>query len=119
MLSKLKSLQNLLTKPIPLIPPIFHNNEFVTDFKQKGKLFNSFCAKQCSLINNNSKLQINFTYMTEKRLDNVIFSIVEIANIIQILDPNKSQDKISIHMLKTCGNSVCKSIEIIKKNALT
>ena len=47
---------------------------------KKADLSNSFIAKQCSLINNNSKLPTNFTYMTENRLDNVIFSIDEIAN---------------------------------------
>ena len=55
--------------------------------------------------------------MTETRLDNVIFSIDDIGNIIQGLDPNKdkahSQDKISIRMLKICSNSICKPLEII------
>ena len=69
------------------------------------------------MINNNSKHPTNFTYMTETRLDNVIFSIDDIGNIIQGLDPNKdkahSQDKISIRMLKICSNSICKPLEII------
>ena len=45
--------------------------------------------------------------MTEKRLGNVTFSIDEIGNIKRGLDPNKAngQDKISISMLKICGNS--------------
>ena len=55
--------------------------------------------------------------MTETRLDNVIFSIDDIGNIIQRLDPNKDkahgQDKISICMLKICSNSTCKPLEII------
>ena len=55
--------------------------------------------------------------MTETRLDNVIFSIGDIGNIIQRLDPNKDkahgQDKISIRMLKICSNSTCKPLEII------
>ena len=55
--------------------------------------------------------------MTEKRLDGVIFSIDEIGNIKQGLDPSKAygHNKISIRMLKVCGNSVCKSLEIIYK----
>ena len=40
----------LNNKKIPLIPPLFHENKFVTDFKEKAELFNSFFAKQCSLI---------------------------------------------------------------------
>ena len=44
--------------------------------------------------------------MTEKRLDNVTFSIEEIGNIMQGLEPNKAhgQDKVSIRILKICGN---------------
>ena len=55
--------------------------------------------------------------MTEKRLENVIFSIDEIGNIIRGLDPNKAhgQDKISILMLKIYGNSIWKLLEIIYK----
>ena len=87
----------------------------MTDSK-KAELFNSFLKKQFSIINNNGKLPTNFDYIIEKRLDNVIFSIDEIGNI-QGLDLNKAhgQDKNSIHMLKICGNSICKPLEIIYK----
>ena len=43
-------------KKVPVIPPLFHENKFVTDFKEKDELFNVFFAKQCSLIKNSSKL---------------------------------------------------------------
>ena len=86
----------LKNKKVPLIPPIFH---------------------LCSSINNNSKLPTNFSYVTEKRLVNATFSIEEIGNIMQGLDPNKvhSQDKISICMLEICGNAICKLLEVIYK----
>lgn len=35
---------------IPCIPPIFHENKYVTDFKEKIEIFNSFLAEKCSLI---------------------------------------------------------------------
>ena len=35
----------LNNRKIPVIPPLFHNNKFVTDFKEKAELFNSFFAK--------------------------------------------------------------------------
>ena len=46
----------LNNKKIPIIPPLYHKNEFVIDFKKKAELFNSFFADQCSLINNSSEL---------------------------------------------------------------
>ena len=36
----------LNNKKIPLIPTLFHENKFVTDFKEKAELFNSFFAKK-------------------------------------------------------------------------
>ena len=67
------------------------------------------------MINKNSKLPANFTYLSEKRLENVTFSIDEIGNIMKGLDPNKvhGQDKISIRILKICGNSLDNTLEII------
>ena len=55
--------------------------------------------------------------MTEKRLDNVIFSIDKI----QILDPNKAhgQDEINIRILKIFDNSICKSLGIVYKEWLS
>ena len=59
--------------------------------------------------------------MTEKCLDKAIFSIDEMGSTIQGLDPNKAlgQNKISICMLKICGNSICKTLEIIYKECLS
>ena len=40
---------------MPIIPPLFYKNCFITDFKEKAKLFNFF-SKQRSLISNNNSL---------------------------------------------------------------
>ena len=42
----------LNNKKIPCIPPLSHQNKYVTDFKVKAEIFNSFFAKPCSLVNN-------------------------------------------------------------------
>ena len=34
---------------------LFHQGKYVTDFKKKAELFNSFFARQCSIIKNSSK----------------------------------------------------------------
>ena len=110
----------LNNKKIPLIPPLFHENKFVTDFKEKAELFNAFFAKQCSLIKNSSKLPSHLHYLTDNRLSSVSFSQNDIAKIIQNLDPNKAHghDNISIRMLKICGSSIYKPLEMIFKQCI-
>ena len=46
----------LNNKKIPLIPPLFYENRFITDFRGKSELFNCFFSEQCSLLANHSKL---------------------------------------------------------------
>ena len=40
--SILKALLN--NKKVPCVPPLFHEGKYVTDFKKKDELFNSFFA---------------------------------------------------------------------------
>ena len=96
----LKTLLN--GKNIPCIPPLFHDNKLITDFKEKSKIFNSFFTKQCSLIDNGSTLPSLFPFITEKSLSDIDFSVEDIKSIINKLDSNKAQgdDMISICMLK-------------------
>ena len=110
----------LNNKKIPIIPPLFHENKFITDFKEKAELFNAFFAKQCSLIDNNSSLPNKLIYLTEKRLTKIRFSEDDIAKIIQNLDLNKAHghDHISIRMLKICGKTICKLLECIFRECL-
>ena len=105
----------LNNKKIPLIPPLFHGNEYITDFKIKAELFNSFFAKQCSLISNSSELRLNLHFTTEKLLDNLNFSDNDIEKIIQNVDASKAHghDKTSIRMIKMCGKSICKPLQLV------
>ena len=98
----------LNNKKIPCIPPLFHENKFVTDFKEKAELFNHFFVNQCSLLSNNSVLPTNLPQLTNKCLDSIHFSSSDIAKIISHLDPNKAHghDMLSIRMIKLCGNSI-------------
>ena len=47
--SKLKTFSN--KKKIPCIPPLLHDDKFITNFKEKAEIFSIFFAKQCFLIN--------------------------------------------------------------------
>ena len=106
-------------KKTPNIPPLFYENRFMTDFKEKAQLFNIFFSKQCSLIPNNSSLPADVNYITDKRLSTVTFSARDIGKIIQNLDSNKAHghDNLSIRMLKICGDSICVPLEMIFKQA--
>ena len=89
---------------IPLIPSLFYEKCFITNFKEKAEIFNSFFADECSLMSNASKLPSSFTLYTDNRLSTVTFSQDDIGKIIQNLNPNKAHghDNISIRMLKMC-----------------
>ena len=111
----------LNNKKIPLIPPLFYENCFITDFKVKAELFNSFFSNQCSLLKNCSKLPKNLRYVTDKRLRTINFRADNIEKIIASPNPNKSHshDNISIRMLKIYGDTICKPLELIFKQVLT
>ena len=95
-------------------------NKYVTDFKEKAEIFKSFFAEQCSLMNNSSKLSSTFLKRTDKFILSISFSSNDIARIIRDLDPNKAHDHdmISIRMIKSCGESISKRLEIIFKSCV-
>ena len=116
--SLLKTMLN--DKKVPCIPPIFHDNKFVTDFSKKNDLFNSFFAKQCSIIENNCVLPSSTIPVTDPYLANIEFMKDDIKRIICKLDPNKGHghDMISIRMLKVSGDAIIKPLFKIFKNCL-
>ena len=110
----------LNNKKIPVIPPIFHDNKYITDFKQKAEIFNSLFSKQCTPLINNSKIPLEYPQKSDESLSSITFEINDIENIIKNFDPNKSHghDVLSIRMLKLCGESVYKSLNLIFKSYL-
>ena len=106
---------------IPCTPPLFHDKKFITDFKEKSEIFNSFFAKQRSLIDNGSALPSLFPLVTDKSLSDVDFLTEDIKNIISKLGSNKAHgdDMVNIRMLKLCHKSFCKPLNIIFKFCLT
>ena len=47
--SRLKTFLN--NKKIPGIPPLLHDDKFITNFKENAEIFSNCFTKQCSLIN--------------------------------------------------------------------
>ena len=111
--SILKALLN--NKKIPCIPPLFHEGKYVTDFKKKAELFNSFFGKQCSIIQNSSKLPLTLNKKTNNSISSITFNRNDIATIIRSLDPNKAHgyNMISIRMLKICDKSIFTNLPIL------
>ena len=105
----------LNNKKIPCIPPLFHDNDFVTDFQKKAEIFNNFFAKQCTVVPNSSILPSVFIRKTNKSLSTLTFCSDEIKKVIRNLDSNKAHghDMLSIRMLKICDDSLCGPLELI------
>ena len=116
--SMLKTILN--NKKIPCIPPIYHRKNYITDFKEKAQIFNNFFAKQCTLVENTSKLPTDSFKRTKNLLSTISFTKDDIAKIIKNLNPNKAHgfDMISIRMLKICGDSILKPLELIFKSCI-
>ena len=79
-----------------------------------------FFAKQCTLVENTSKLPIDSSKRTNNLLSTISFTKDDIANIIKNLNSNKAHDfdMISILMLKICGESISKPLKLIFKSCI-
>ena len=117
--SLLKTFLN--NKKPPRIPPLYHDDKFACDFKEKSKIFKNYFAQQCLVINSSSTAPERILYRTDASLAKIVFTTDDIANIIKNLDSKKSHGHdniISIRMLKICGVSICKPLEIIFRTFL-
>ena len=73
------------------------------------------------MINDNSTVLKRILYQTDASLAKIVFTSDDMANMIKNLDSNKSHghDNISIRMLKICGISISKPLEIIFRTSLS
>ena len=103
----------------PKIPPLLINNRFILDCREKAKLLNDYFSQQCKPIINNSVLS-NFSFLTNKRMDQITMRNDEIIALIRNINPNKAtgSDGISGQMLLLCDDSVILPLKIIFSNIL-
>ena len=89
------------------IPPLFVNNVFILNCREKARYFNDYFSQQCKSVINNSVLPI-LRFLTNKRIDHVSIENVEIISLIRKINPNKAtgSDGISGQMLLICDESV-------------
>ena len=104
--------QFLGTRKTPKIPPIRNDRDIlVSDVSEKASIFNSFFAKQCSLIETGSVLPPE-QFLTDLRLENLEFNEDKIKSLINSLNINKAHgwDDVSTRMVRICGKSLVKPL---------
>ena len=73
------------------IPPLFDNNIYIANFKEKASIFNKYFATQCQPFNIESTLP-TFTPLTSNSISDVDFSVNKIVSIIKKLDTKRPMD---------------------------
>ena len=108
----------LNNKKIPCIPLLLHQNRYIT--KYQAELFNNFFTNHFFLINSSSVLPSVLFKRTENVISSIDLSLDDIAKITQKLDPHKAHghDMISIRILKICGNSIHKPLQLILRSCI-
>ena len=103
----------------PKIPPLFINNRFILDCREKAKHFNDFFSQQCMPIINSSVLPNSF-FLTGKKIEQLTIGNEEIIELIRNINPDKAtgSDSISGQMLLLCDNSVILPLKIIFRSIL-
>ena len=110
----------LYKKKIPaIIPPLFVNGKFASDFCEKANLSYSIFVSICTPIKNSSVIPL-FSYRTNARIKLFHFMEEDISLIIKNLDPAKAHvcDNMSIKMIKICCESLTVSLRIKFKQSL-
>ena len=92
---------------------IFHDNKFITDFKQKAEIFNPNFSKQCTALINNSKIPSECPRKLNETLSSITFEINDIEKKLKTF-----HDMLSIRMLELSGESIYKPLNLIFKSCL-
>ena len=115
-----KILNKFLNKcKVSRIPPLFVQDKFITDCKEKASIFNEFFSSQCTPILNDSQLPA-LNVHTNSRISSFEITHNEINEIISGMNINKAHgpDNISVNMVKLCGEHLCVPLKIIFDNIL-
>ena len=94
------------------------NDKLVSNFKEKADHFNCFFTPHCTLLDNNSKILEDQTFITDNKLSSVQIEDNNIIKIIRSLNASKAHghDDISTRILKLCSLAAVKTISIISRN---
>ena len=97
----------MIIKKYPVFHQFFTKVDLLPISKKKPNYLIPFFAKQCSIIDNGSKIPSFLHLKTDKFLLNITFTEKDIEKVIQNLDSYKlhGNDMISIRKIKICGKS--------------
>ena len=70
--------------------PVIHNDEFITEFRERSELFNTLFAQQRSLVENSNTLPTGIFEKIDKSLLTIYFFEQNKLKITRLLDPNKA-----------------------------
>ena len=103
----------------PKIPPLFINNQFILDCKEKAKHFNDFFSQQCKTVLNNSVLP-NLTFLTNQKIENISIENGDIISLLRNINPNEASGSVGIsgQMLLICDETVVLPLKIIFRTIL-
>ena len=99
-------------KQIPLILPLWVNDEFVTDINTEACIFNEFFVEQFTPLKNKTKLPVNQTFLAQSGLSSLDFNKDEIIRALNIYKAH-GYDDISIRMIKISYKSIIKPFIIL------
>ena len=104
---------------IPLLQNIIQDEHKVFEEDEKCELLNKY-FNFISTLNDENITIPDIEKKTDQIVCNIIVSIDEIIDVIEILDPNKASgpDTISHKMLKICPEKVAKPLQIIFNKSL-
>ena len=104
---------------MPRIPPLFENNNFITDCKEKATKFNDYFAKQCTPFLTDSVLPPQ-VYHTNTKFSYFNISNDDVKDILKTLKLNKATgpDEISVSMIQLCADPLCDPLRMIFQNMI-
>ena len=115
------TIKKLLSKSkTSVLPPLFVNGVFVTNFQTKADIFNDHFVKQCSIVPNSSLLP-PFFFRTQARLCNLEINQTKILQLIRKLNTNKAHgsDELSIKMTKLCDTALVLPLSLIFEKSIS
>ena len=103
------------------IPPLKHNNILVSEDEKKSNLFNDYFASISSLDTDGVLPTLpGFTFKTDRRIELVQTTDIEVEKLLSLLNPNKSTGPVGISnwVLKNCSQILAKPLTKLFNNLL-